>query len=680
MSLLGSLFDPSGLTPHGFCLTWAPGLIWLHAGSDALILLSYLSIPVSLIWLIRRRRDRSYRWIAYLFVMFIVACAITHGLAVLTLWVPAYGIEGLAKAVTALASIATASALWIMAPRLARMLSPVELTGLNAELAYTVAKQETTLREMFEIEQTLRHSNSVLDRNLARHAAELRIANVQLLDLFAERDATREALTKSEAEYRASFEAAIIGKVQMEPISGRLLRVNSAFAGILGYDAKELVGREIWDFTDPADRAGARDEFSRLLTGKIDVWVAEKRFIRRDGVPIGVHISATVIIDPPLGLPRLAVAEIEDADLRRASQAALLVTEARLHLALECAHFGVWELDIRNDLFRGDRRYAAMTGGALPAETWLAMSTTYQAEWIKHIHPDDLAHRDAQLRALVTGDDKMVRMEYRVRRADGGWSVLLHRCAVVERDPTNGVPVRAVGVVADVTERATALTEASREKASLEREMEKRSAVLAHRQLLLREVYHRMNETIQIVDRLFAVQAQQLSDREALAALTTQRSRVYALGFAHCALMTSVAVETFDIEPFLHDLCDAVLANATDPGIGWRVEPSGMKMTLDHAIPLGLLVTEILMNCLRHASTKENRRITLMLQHGVDAEMTLRISDESTDLETPALSASFRAALETRLVRDLLAQLGGQLNICSDGGLELKVTMLQRPA
>lgn len=235
MSLLGLLLDPSGLTPHGFCLSWVSGLIWLHAGSDALIALSYLSIPISLIWLIRRCRDRTYSWIACLFVTFIVACAIAHGLAVLTLWVPAYLIEGLAKAVTAAASITTAATLWIMTPRLADILSPVESTSLNAELAYTIAKQETTLHEMLGMEQKLRHSNSVLDQKVAEHAAELRVSNAQLLELFAERIATREALTKSEAEYRASFEAAIIGKVQMEPISGRLLRVNEAFASILGH-------------------------------------------------------------------------------------------------------------------------------------------------------------------------------------------------------------------------------------------------------------------------------------------------------------------------------------------------------------------------------------------------------------------------------------------------------------
>jgi two-component sensor histidine kinase len=78
----------------------------------------------------------------------------------------------------------------------------------------------------------------------------------------------------------------------------------------------------------------------------------------------------------------------------------------------------------------------------------------------------------------------------------------------VERDPATGVPVRAAGVASDVTERVAALTEVQPAKANLERDLEKRKPVLAHRRLLLREVHHRMNDALQIVDQLFATGTQ----------------------------------------------------------------------------------------------------------------------------------------------------------------------------
>ena len=60
--------------------------------------LSYFSIPLAIAAFVKRRPDLEYGWVAYLFVAFILACGTTHLLAILTLWVPAYGVEGLLEA------------------------------------------------------------------------------------------------------------------------------------------------------------------------------------------------------------------------------------------------------------------------------------------------------------------------------------------------------------------------------------------------------------------------------------------------------------------------------------------------------------------------------------------------------------------------------------------------------
>jgi uncharacterized membrane protein len=62
-NLIRSLFEPSELTPHGFCLLWEPGLIWLHSISDVLIALSYFSIPLAMMAFLRRRRDVEFGWV-----------------------------------------------------------------------------------------------------------------------------------------------------------------------------------------------------------------------------------------------------------------------------------------------------------------------------------------------------------------------------------------------------------------------------------------------------------------------------------------------------------------------------------------------------------------------------------------------------------------------------------------
>jgi signal transduction histidine kinase/ActR/RegA family two-component response regulator len=141
-TILRTLLDPSGFTPHGFCLLWDPGLIWLHAISDGLIGLSYYSIPVALIYFVNKRRDIAFGWIFWLFAGFILACGTTHFLAILTLWQPAYWLDGAVKLVTAVISIAAAIVLWPLIPRALALPSPQILREANESLAQQIAERD----------------------------------------------------------------------------------------------------------------------------------------------------------------------------------------------------------------------------------------------------------------------------------------------------------------------------------------------------------------------------------------------------------------------------------------------------------------------------------------------------------------------------------------------------------
>src|SRR5213080_519301 len=94
--------------PHGHCYLWKPGLVGLHIVSDSLIALAYYSIPIALIYFVRKRRDLPFDWIFLLFGAFIIACGTTHILEVWTLWHPNYWLSGLIKAITAAISLCTA--------------------------------------------------------------------------------------------------------------------------------------------------------------------------------------------------------------------------------------------------------------------------------------------------------------------------------------------------------------------------------------------------------------------------------------------------------------------------------------------------------------------------------------------------------------------------------------------
>ena len=124
---LQRLFDSSTLSPHGNCLLWEPGLIWLHVISDALIAAAYFSIPVALVIFVLKRRDLAFGWVYRAFALFILFSGFTHVLSIVTLWVPIYGIEGIAKLLTAAASIVAAVILWLLLPKLLALPSPSKL-------------------------------------------------------------------------------------------------------------------------------------------------------------------------------------------------------------------------------------------------------------------------------------------------------------------------------------------------------------------------------------------------------------------------------------------------------------------------------------------------------------------------------------------------------------------------
>jgi signal transduction histidine kinase len=147
------LVDPSGLTPHVFCLAWEPGLIWLHAVSDASIGIAYFTIPLALAILVHRRRDLLFKPVFLLFAAFIVLCGTCHLLNVLTLWVPAYGLEGLVKAVTASVSVVTAVMLWVLMPRLMLLPSPLQLREANDALSQRARQAQELSRLNDDLEQ-----------------------------------------------------------------------------------------------------------------------------------------------------------------------------------------------------------------------------------------------------------------------------------------------------------------------------------------------------------------------------------------------------------------------------------------------------------------------------------------------------------------------------------------------
>jgi PAS domain S-box-containing protein len=148
-----NLFTASGYIPHGHCYLWQTGLVGLHILSDSLIAIAYYSIPLTLLYFVRQRRDFPFKGIFLLFGAFIVACGTTHILEIWTLWYPTYWLSGSIKAVTALVSVYTAMTLVPLVPQALALPSPTQLEAANRKL-------EREIQERQQIEAELRASEA----------------------------------------------------------------------------------------------------------------------------------------------------------------------------------------------------------------------------------------------------------------------------------------------------------------------------------------------------------------------------------------------------------------------------------------------------------------------------------------------------------------------------------------
>jgi len=263
------LLSSDTFMPHGHCYLWKPELVWLHAVADGLIALAYASIPLVIVYFVRRRRDLPFHWIFLAFGVFIVACGATHAMEVWNLWHADYWIAGAIKAVTAAASVATAIALVGIMPQALSLPSPEDLRRVHAQL---------------------RRAHEELEARVLERTAELDRANGALRAEIKERKAAEE-------RFRLLAEGASDYAIAMLDTQGGIETWTTGGERILGYRAEEIVGRHFSCFYPPEDVA------SRVLSGDLEKAAAEghvvyeSRQVRKDGSLFLASVAITALRD-----------------------------------------------------------------------------------------------------------------------------------------------------------------------------------------------------------------------------------------------------------------------------------------------------------------------------------------------------------------------------------------------
>lgn len=400
---ISTLFSTDGFIPHGHCYLWQPGVLWLHLISDTLITLAYFSIPFTLVYFVRRRRDLAFTWMFVCFAIFIVACGSTHLMEIWTVWHPAYWLSGSVKAVTALASVPTAILLVKLIPDARRLPSPSALQRVNADL-------EREISERRRAESEVRRINEDLEARVAERTRQFEAVNRTLREEVRERQRAEQELRESETRVRAILDSALSAVVVINA-EGRIIDWNAHAETVFGWPRAEALGLQLAETIIPPRyrESHLRGLQHFLATGEGPVLrrPVEMSALRRDGSEFPVELSISVLESPDA---ITFCAFVTDITQRQRAAAALLESEQRFRSLAESLPHLVWTCapDGRCDYL--SRQWAEYTGR--PEAEQLGFG------WAEQLHPEDRERVQAEwARATVRGD--FFDIEFRIRRADG---------------------------------------------------------------------------------------------------------------------------------------------------------------------------------------------------------------------------------------------------------------------
>jgi two-component sensor histidine kinase len=195
---------------------------------------------------------------------------------------------------------------------------------------------------------------------------------------------------------------------------------------------------------------------------------------------------------------------------------------------------------------------------------------------------------------------------------------------------------------------------------------------LESRDLLLREVDHRVKNSLQLVASLLAIQRSRLSDPEAAGALDEAIARVRAVAETHRALYQSADLRNVALGRLLRDLCrqmgklnaSVTIDCSTDDDLVWDAE---------RALPLGLIVSELLTNAVRHAYPAEQTGVVQARAAEEQGMLEIVISD--TGIGLPPEPQGGQRGLGTTIIRALARQVGAELDVQSRPGQGTSTTI-----
>ncbi|NMB78597.1 MAG: PAS domain-containing protein, partial [Methanomicrobiales archaeon] len=511
---------------------------------------------------------------------------------------------------------------------------------------------------------------------------------------ITQRRKAEDTLRLSEARFRALIlnSSDIIRVLDHD---GRITYESPSAERILGYPEGSLLGNVPWEHVHPDDLERVKHEFATVSAGTNTGIPTEFRVRKNDGTYLWVEAVGVNLLGVP-GVDGFVITT-RPIQQRKEAEQALHESEERLRLALEGAEIASWDWDL-------------LTGNAVFSDNFYTMldhkpgefPATYDA-WAALMHPDDRERVLLDLQRQIAEKRPLCEIEYRLLSNDGNWIWILGRGKISQTD-AQGKATRLTGVNIDITNRRlmeseirslnTVLeqrvkdrTEAlSRANEALEEENAQRvtaekklQASVDEKSMLLKEIHHRVKNNLQIIASLLNLQSRYIKDEPTLAAIRESQNRVKAMALVHEKLYRAEDISHISLEDYIKFLGTGLFQfyDARARGIQFRLDIHDVNVDINSAIPLGLIINELISNSLKYAFP-EGRKGEIGITVKKEGH-TLTVVFQDTGIGIPAgLDWKNTPSLGLRLVNTLVDQMNGTIELDRENGTKFVMVMHEK--
>ncbi|HTX71182.1 MAG TPA: PAS domain S-box protein [Rectinemataceae bacterium] len=475
---------------------------------------------------------------------------------------------------------------------------------------------------------------------------------------ITERKRAEEALREREERYRSLFENAPVG-IFYSTVEGKEISVNAEYARIFGFDSpEELIS--IVNQRTTADIIFDRPEVRSRLIGRalanVGSWIrTEQEYRRRDGSHVLTNLAFRALPENPDVMEGF----VEDISERKAAETSLRRSEARIRNFILSANVGTWELDVQTGGVRIDQKSLELLGYAVGEVSFDTLD-----DWFLLKHPEDRESTRRVLQQYIEGRTEFYSSESRMRHRDGTWLWILARGKIVERG-ADGKPLLMYGIHMDITER--------------KRAEERIRNLLAEKETLLREVHHRVKNSMGTVYSLLDLQAASTDEPRVAAVLEDAGRRIQSMLLLYEELYRAERFERASVKDFLSFLVDTILE--TFP-LGDRVRAEKRIGDFDLDVrrlqPLGIIVNELLTNAMKYAFVGRPGGTLLVSAERVRESIVVVVQDDGVGLP-PDPGTSSASGLGLSLVDSLVKQIGARLSVERGSGTRFVIEFSSSP-